>query len=70
MKNDIRLYGNTVNPEVLKDLRKINEQIDEASKKEEVDKEEMLKLRMQRLYRGMEINTGLNTRPWGGYFPY
>ena len=69
MKNDLRMYGNMVNPDVIKDIKKINEELEEATK-EKKDAEEILKLRLQRLYRGMEINTGLTTRPYGGYFPY
>ena len=65
MNNDIRLYGNGFNPEVLKDVRSINEKIEK-----EKDPEAALKLRLQRLYRGMELNTGLTTRPYGGYYPY
>ena len=65
MNNDIRIYGNGFNPEVLKDVKSLNEKIEK-----ETDPEEELKLRLQRMYRGMELNTGLNTRPYRGYFPY
>lgn len=64
MNNDSRLYGNAFNPEVLKDVKSINEKITK-----EKDPEEALKLRLQRLYRGMELNSGWG-RPWGGYYPY
>lgn len=65
MNNDPRMYGNGLNPEVLKDVKNLNEKIEKTT-----DKNEQLKLRMQRLYRGMEFNTGLNHRTWGGYYPY
>ena len=65
MNNDIRLYGNGFNPEVLKDLNSLNEKIEK-----EKDPEVEMKLRLQRLYRGMELNTGLTSRPYGGYYPY
>lgn len=65
MNNDIRLYGNGLNPAVLKDLKELNTKI-----AKETDEDEALKLRLQRLYRGMELNSGYNRRPYGGYFPY
>lgn len=65
MNNDPRLYGNGLNPDVIKDVKELNEKI-----AKEKDNEEKLKLMMQRLYRGMELNTGLNCRQYGGYFPY
>ena len=63
--NNNRLYGSGFNPDVFKDVKKLNEKIEN-----EQDADERLKLMTQRLYRGMELNAGLNTRPWGGYFPY
>lgn len=65
MNNDIRIYGNGFNPEVLKDVKSLNEKIEK-----EQNSEEIMKLRLQRLYRGMELNTGLSTRPYRGYYPY
>ena len=65
MNTDPRLYGNGFNPEVLKDVKSINEKIEK-----EKDPEAELKLRLQRLYRGMELNTGLSVRPYRGYYPY
>jgi hypothetical protein len=59
------MYGQQYDPDVLKDLKKINENIEKAE-----DSEEMLKLRMQRLYRGMEIMSTPMTRNYRGYFPY
>ena len=65
MNNDIRIYGNGFNPEVLKDVKSLNEKIEK-----EQNSEEAMKLRLQRLYRGMELNTGLSIRPYRGYYPY
>jgi hypothetical protein len=60
-----KMYGQQYDPDVLKDLKKINENIEKAE-----DSEEMLNLRMQRLYRGMEIMSTPMTRNYRGYFPY
>jgi hypothetical protein len=60
-----KMYGQQYDPDVLKDLKKINENIEKAE-----DSEEMLKLRMQRLYRGMEIMSTPMTRNYRGYYPY
>lgn len=65
MNKDIRLYGNNFDLSVVKDVEKINDKL-----KEETSDEEILKLRLQRLYRGMEMNHGLNKRNVRGYFPY
>lgn len=43
--------------EVMTDLTKLTEQIQEESQKPDADKAKIAKLRMQRLYRGMEMNT-------------
>lgn len=64
MNCDPRIYGNGFNPNVMKDIKSINEKIEG-----EKNSEELLKLRLQRLYRGMELNTGYS-RPYAGYFPY
>ena len=60
-----KMYGQQYDPDVLRDLKKINENIEKAE-----DSEEMLKLRMQRLYRGMEIMSTPMTRNYRGYYPY
>ncbi len=56
--NSNQQYGTQFNPNVLKDLKKINEKIREESKKDVPDKERILKLRQEQLMRGMELNTG------------
>lgn len=58
-------YNNEFNPEVFKDVKSLNEKIEKES-----NPDEALKLRLQRLYRGMELNTGIIGRPYGGYYPY
>jgi hypothetical protein len=65
MKNNIRLYGQEFNPSVIKDVKEINEKINK-----ETNSEEILKLRLQRLYRGMELNTSIYQRNYRSYFPY
>lgn len=56
-------YSNPFDSGVLKDVDKIDKEIDEELKKEEsgeeIDREKLLNLRMQKLYRGMEINSGM-----------
>lgn len=65
MNTDPRLYGNGCDPNVLKDVRDLSEKIENATSSEEA-----LKLRLQRLYRGMELNAGVHGRAYGAYFPY
>lgn len=60
-----KMYGQEYDPNVLKDLRTINENLENAE-----DDEEILKLKMQRLYRGMEIMSTPLTRNYRGYYPY
>jgi hypothetical protein len=59
------MYGQEYDPNVLKDLKTINENLENAE-----DNEEILKLKMQRLYRGMEIMSTPMTRNYRGYYPY
>jgi hypothetical protein len=49
----------------LKDVRDLSEKIESASSSEEA-----LRIRLQRLYRGMELNAGVYGRAYGAYFPY
>jgi hypothetical protein len=65
MKNDIRMYGQEFNSAIVKDINELNQKIEK-----ETDKEELLKLRLQRLYRGMEINTSIYNRNPRCYYPY
>ena len=65
MKNDLRMYGQEFNSNVVKDINEINEKLEN-----ETDQEEVLKLRLQRLYRGMELNSNIQGRSFRTYFPY
>ena len=65
MKINNKMYGQQYDPNVLKDLKEINSKLENSN-----DKEELLKLRMQRLYRGMEIMSTPMTRNYRGYYPY
>ena len=65
MNKDPRIYGNNFNSNVIKDINDINKKIEI-----EESPEELLKLRMQRLCRGMELNTGYTGRNIRGYYPY
>ena len=65
MKINNKMYGQQYDPNVLKDLKEINSKLENSN-----DKEELLKLRMQRLYRGMELYSTPMTRNYRGYYPY
>ena len=62
MKNDLRMYGQEFNSNVVKDINEINEKLEN-----ETDQEEVLKLRLQRLYRGMELNSNFQGRSFRTY---
>jgi len=49
---------NNFNDDVLKDLKDIENQIKEEKENPEADAEKLLKLRLKKLYRGMELNSG------------
>lgn len=65
MKNNIKMYGQEFDLGVINDINNINEKLEN-----EKDPEEILKLRMQRLCRGMEMNTSIYKRNYRNYFPY
>ena len=65
MKNNPKMYGQQYDPNVLRDLKTINEKMEKAETQEEV-----LQLKMQRLYRGMELMSTHMTRNYRGYYPY
>jgi hypothetical protein len=65
MKNNPKMYGQQYDSQVLKDIKSINDKIDK-----ETDREELLKLRLQRLYRGMELVSTPMSRNYRGYYPY
>ena len=65
MKNNPKMYGQQYDPNVLRDLKTINEKMEKAETQEEV-----LQLKMQRLYRGMFLNSTSTNRNQRGYYPY
>jgi hypothetical protein len=65
MKTNTKMYGQEYDPNVLKDIKTLNEKIDKAK-----DSEELFNLKLQRLYRGMEITSTPMTRNYRGYYPY
>ena len=65
MKTNLRMYGQEFNQNIVKDVNKLNEKIEK-----ETDPEEILKLRLQRLYRGMELNTNIYQRNPRTIYPY
>jgi len=65
MKNDLRMYGQEFNPNVVKDVNDLNKKIEE-----ETNQEELMNLRLKRLYRGMELNTNLQQRSFRTLYPY
>ena len=52
-------YGQYFDPNVLRDLSKIHNKIEEEKNSENPDKAKLLELEMQQLYRGMELSTGI-----------
>ena len=71
MNKNIYGYGNPYNPEALKDVKKINEDIEEELKKETPDKEKLLELKEKQLMRGMDLLSGtMNGRTYRGMVPW
>ena len=58
MKNNPQMYGQQYDPNVLRDLKAINEKMEKAETQEEI-----LQLKMQRMSTPM-------TRNYRGYYPY
>lgn len=65
MKNDLRMYGQELNANVVKDIAKLNEKLEIEN-----DPEEIYKLRLQRLYRGMELNSSIYQKNPRTLYPY
>ena len=65
MKTNPKMYGQEYDAQALRDIKSINEKIEK-----EKDSEELLKLKLQRLYRGMELVSTPMSRNYRGYFPY
>ena len=71
MNKNIYGYGNPYNPEALKDVKKINEDIEGELKKEIPDKEKLLELKEKQLMRGMDLLSGtMNGRTYRGMVPW
>lgn len=65
MKNNPKMYGQEYDSNVVKDIKALNDKIEK-----EEDKEKLLNLRLQRLYRGMELVSTPMSRNYRGYYPY
>lgn len=65
MKTDLRMYGQELNTNVVKDIVKLNEKLEIEN-----DPEEIYKLRLQRLYRGMELNSSIYQKNPRTLYPY
>ena len=65
MKNNPKMYGQEYDTNVLKDIKALNDKIEK-----EEDTEKLLNLRLQRLYRGMELVSTPMSRNYRGYYPY
>ena len=71
MNKNIYGYGNPYNPEALRALGKIKEEIKEELEKGEPDREKMLELRQREMLKGMELLSGsLNGRTHRGLYPW
>lgn len=69
MRNE-NIYGSKFDKDILKDLKDIDSKLKEEEGKEEPDREEILKLKMLKLYRGMELNNGYITNYPNRGIPY
>ena len=65
----IERYNIQFNPDVVKDLDKIDEKIKEDNEKENIDPQKLMELKMAKLMRGMMLTTGYNNNYRGG-IPY
>jgi len=62
-------FNTQFNPEVVKDLEKLDEKIKEEEGSEHVNQEKVAELKMAKLWRGMQLTMGYNNRYNGG-IPY
>lgn len=65
MNPQLDRYNNGFDPQAVKDIKSLNEKINE-----EKDPAALEKLLMQRMCRGFDINAGVIGRVRGGYYPY
>ena len=71
MNKNIYGYGNPYNPDALRDLKKIDEELQEEMKKEEPDHDKILELKQKQMLRGMDLTTGtMNGKTYRGYYPW
>lgn len=71
MNKNIYGYGNPYNPDALKDLKKIEEELSEEMKKEEPDHEKLLELKQKQMIRGLDLTNGTtNGRTYRAYNPW
>lgn len=65
MNPQLDRYNNGFDPQAVKDIKSLNEKINE-----EKDPAALEKLLMKRMCRGFDINAGVIGRVRGGYYPY
>jgi hypothetical protein len=65
MKYNPQMYGHQYDLKTVKDLNDIDEKL-----KNEKNSDEILRLRTQKLYRGMELFSNITGRNYRGYYPY
>jgi hypothetical protein len=70
MYTNIRTYSSQFNPEVVRDLQKIDKELNEEFDKYSPDKEKILKLRQQQLLRGMELGNGYTNNFTRRFIPW
>ena len=62
MRFDYLNYKSQFDANVLRDMKKIDEKINEEKKNETPDQDAIMKLRIAKLYRGMELCSGYANR--------
>lgn len=65
MNTTLDRYNNGFDPKVVKNINKLNDEI-----QKETDSEKLTELYMKRLCCGFEINSGAFGRVRGGFYPY
>lgn len=53
------IYGSSFDPDVIRELNKIDEKIKENDESPEYDSQKAMKLRMAKLLKGLELTSGL-----------
>lgn len=52
------MYNDIMNPDVVEQINKIENEIQDELEKDEIDKEKIFKLRQKQLMAGLALNTG------------